>query len=76
MATHSSILAQRIPWTEGPGGSPWGRKESDMTEQQTTHTKQKGQLGMEGHRLQVCESFCFQESSVSSHHSLFEWCIA
>ena len=20
MATHSSILAQRIPWTEGPGG--------------------------------------------------------
>ena len=53
------------------GYSPWGRKESDMTEQQTTHTKQKGHLGMERHRLQVCESFCFQESSVSSHHSLF-----
>ena len=33
MATHSSILAWRIPWTEEPGGySPWGRKESDMTE--------------------------------------------
>ena len=34
MATHSSILAWRIPWTEGPGElhSPWGRKESDMTE--------------------------------------------
>ena len=33
-ATHSSILAWRIPWTEEPGGlySPWGRKESDMTE--------------------------------------------
>ena len=33
MATHSSILAWRIPWTEGPGGlySPWGRRESDMT---------------------------------------------
>ena len=30
MATHSSILAWRIPWTEEPGGySPWGRKESD-----------------------------------------------
>ena len=29
MATHSSILAWRIPWTEEPGGySPWGRKES------------------------------------------------
>ena len=34
MATHSSILAWRIPWTEEPGGhSPWGRKESDTTEQ-------------------------------------------
>ena len=33
MATHSSILAWRIPWTEEPGGlySPWGRKESDTT---------------------------------------------
>ena len=30
MATHSSILAWRIPWTKDPGGSPWGRKESDM----------------------------------------------
>jgi len=28
MATHSSILAWRIPWTEGPGRlhCPWGRK--------------------------------------------------
>ena len=34
MAPHSSILAWRIPWTEEPGGySPWGRKESDTTEQ-------------------------------------------
>ena len=33
-ATHSSILAWRIPWTEEPGGyGPWDRKESDMTEQ-------------------------------------------
>ena len=34
-ATHSSILAWRVPWTEGPGGlqfSPQGRKESDTTE--------------------------------------------
>ena len=31
MATHSSILAWRIPWTE-KSGSPWGRKESDTTE--------------------------------------------
>ena len=28
MATHSSVLAWRIPWTEEPGGlySPWGRE--------------------------------------------------
>ena len=33
MATHSSILAWRIPWTRSlVGYSPWGRKESDMTE--------------------------------------------
>ena len=33
MATHSSILAWRIPWTEEPGGlQAQGRKESDTTE--------------------------------------------
>ena len=33
MATHSSILAGIIPWTEEPGGySQWGHKESDTTE--------------------------------------------
>jgi len=32
MATHSSILALRIPWTEEHGGlCPRGCKESDMT---------------------------------------------
>ena len=33
MATHSSILAWRIPWTEELGGlQSTGRKESDTTE--------------------------------------------
>ena len=33
MATHSSILAWEIPWTEEPGGlHPWGHEESDVTE--------------------------------------------
>ena len=31
MATHSSILAWRIPWTEEPGGLQWGHPESDAT---------------------------------------------
>ena len=36
MATQSSILAWRIPWTEEPGGhGPWGCKELDTTEQVT-----------------------------------------
>ena len=35
MATHSSILAWKIPWTEEPGGSPWGHKELDMTQRLT-----------------------------------------
>ena len=31
MATHSSILAWKIPWTEEPVGySPWGRKEEPV----------------------------------------------
>ena len=40
-ATHPSILAWRIPWTEEPGRgrgrvfSPWGCKESDKTERLT-----------------------------------------
>ena len=40
MATHSSTLAWRIPWTEEPGGlQSMGSQESDMTEQLThTHT--------------------------------------
>ena len=39
MATPSSVLAWEIPRTEGPGGlySPWGYKESDMTQQLSHH---------------------------------------
>ena len=33
MATHSSVLAWRIPWTEEPGGlQSMGSKELDMSE--------------------------------------------
>ena len=42
MATHSSILAWRIPWTEEPAGySPWGHRESDMAEQLTLSLSKK-----------------------------------
>ena len=39
MATHSSILAWEIPWTEeSVGYSPQGRKELDTTEQLNNNT--------------------------------------
>ena len=43
MATHSSISAWKIPWTEEPGKlySPWGHKELDITEQ--LRQRQEGQ---------------------------------
>ena len=37
MATHASIPAWRIPWTEKPRGRPHGRKESDTTERLITN---------------------------------------
>ena len=38
MTTHSSILAWKIPWTEGPGRLPsMGVAESDTTEQLHFH---------------------------------------
>ena len=49
MATHSSILAWRIPWRRSLASySPWSHKESDMTELLNTYTHnlciQGGQL--------------------------------
>ena len=32
LATHSYILAWKIPWTDKPGRLIWGCKEWDMTE--------------------------------------------
>ena len=44
MATHSSILAWEIPWTEKSlkGYSPWGLKESDMTERLNSNNLKRG----------------------------------
>ena len=42
MATHSSILAWRIPMERGAWWatySPWGHKESDTTERLSTYSK-------------------------------------
>ena len=44
IATHSSILAWKIPWAEEPGYSPWGHRESDMTERLSTHMQEVNYL--------------------------------
>ena len=42
MATHSSILAWRIPWTEEPGGlQSMGLQESDTTYRLKHHHRRK-----------------------------------
>ena len=53
MATHSSILAWKIPRTEEPEGpTPWGCKELNTTEGTHTHTAMK---------IFVSVSFLFME---------------
>ena len=50
MATHSSILAWKIPWTEEPGRlQSMGCKESDMTEQAHMQVLCKSTLGANNH---------------------------
>ena len=38
MATHSSIPAWKIPWTNAAGYIPWGPKELDTTERVDNHS--------------------------------------
>ena len=40
MATYSSILAWKIPWTEDSGGLQWGGKELESTHTDT-HTEER-----------------------------------
>ena len=48
MATHCSILAWKIPWTEEPGGhNPYGLKESDTS----------GRLSIQGKQIHTRPSF-------------------
>ena len=45
VATRSSLLACRVPWTEEPGGySPRGRKESDTTKRLNIKCRAQGTL--------------------------------
>ena len=56
MATHSSVLAWRIPGTGEPGGCRlWGRTESDTTEA----TQQQQQCVCVNASLSVCPTLSF-----------------
>ena len=60
MATHSSVLAWRIPGTEEPGGCClWGRAESDTTEA-TQQQQQQKQAGI-------------MEKAMAPHSSTLAW---
>ena len=62
MATHSSILPWKIPWTEEPLYSPWGCKESDTTK----HARTQGQGGVgRGKGVLQAEKTCEDAESQS-----------
>ena len=77
MATHSSILAWKIPRMEEPGGlySPWCGKGLDTTEQLTHTCKQ----GASSWGLSVPDeshwAFLFDQNQPSSHPRLLCWSI-
>ena len=67
MATHSSVLAWRIPGTGEPGGCRlWGRLESDTTEatqqQQQQHASSYHLKSPRGVSLKICE--CLSSSHI------------
>ena len=55
MATHSSALAWRVPWSEEPGGlQSVGLQKSDMTDR-SMHT-----MPACSHNYELCSSFSMQ----------------
>ena len=63
MATHSSLLAWRIPWTEEPGGlqSMWVTKSQTQLKQLSTHTHTHTHT-MNLRKKWQCE-LCFEKQS-------------
>ena len=70
MATHSSILAWRIPWQRSLGSpNPWGRKESDTTERLTVSrslSKQKAVRAFTSRPLGAERQECSSEHTASA----------
>ena len=63
VATHSRILAWKIPWTEGPGRAcPWGHKELDMTEHAHTHGHTQSHTHTHTHLMEYYSSIKKEET--------------
>ena len=78
MATHSSILAWRIPKTETGHYSPWGHKELNTTEQLKTHNISLISLCVHFSSVtQSCPALCdpmnYSISGFPVHHQLPEF---
>ena len=73
IATHSSILAWKIPWTEEPGKySPWGDKESDTTERLSMHAIYSSHnLGLPGCRSLPPLTFILLNNTILHEGSIF-----
>ena len=60
MAAHSSIFAQRIPWTEEPGGlQSMGRKKLDTTERLILNTRKKLGEKRSARKEVICQTRTF-----------------
>ena len=67
MATHSSILAWKIPWAEEPGGlQSMGRKESDMTEQLSLFHQAFAMICSSKNSVEASQGICADRPSVGS----------
>ena len=91
MATHSSILAWRIPWTEEPGGlqsvgsqslagySPCSRKKLDTTEQLARKRGQRRSVGLrkrrEGHGLHTGEETLSEKRTTDPENTFGSACV-
>ena len=80
MATHSSILAWRIPWTEKPGGlqSMGGLKESDTTDRLilSLFLHRMGQKALKGILYVISKFYILKhfEANVKNHvHFCFQF---
>ena len=71
IATHSSILAWKIPWTEEPGGIQWGLKESYTAKQLRTHTI--GSIGEFGTHSQTTHASIFYSKAALSFLRVFSF---